>query len=160
MQVAFIGWFEMCDREDRKMGNALTAKQEGFCNLVAASGCSITDAYRSAYNTSKMKPASVHRNAKQLRDNTKITSRIQELRAPTIQKTNITLEHLIEELRQAIELAKLNKQPAAIVVAVREMGRLLDLYPAKKSAHVTTFDLVSRIRRGREILTNVIEIQP
>jgi hypothetical protein len=107
-----------------------------------------------------MKPASVHRNAKKLRDNTKITSRIQELRAPTIQKTNITLEHLIEELRQAIELAKLNKQPAAIVVAVREMGRLLDLYPAKKSAHVTTFDLVSRIRRGRDILTNVIEIQP
>ena len=43
----------------------LTPKQERFAQLVAG-GTNQSDAYRGAYNTSRMKPATVNREAKAL----------------------------------------------------------------------------------------------
>ena len=63
---------------------ALTAKQEAACQaFVLSSDNKVkgnkSGAYREAYNTSNMKPASVNRVAKALFDNVKITSRVEEL---------------------------------------------------------------------------------
>jgi phage terminase small subunit len=81
------------------MANKPTSKQEAFCVAVADPNISnATAAYRSAYDCSKMKPATVNRAAKQLMDNPKIATRITELRAPALENLNITLESVLGEL--------------------------------------------------------------
>ncbi len=61
-----------------KKGSGLTPKQQHFCRAVA-SGCTMSDAYREAYSTSRMKPATIHREATILMSNPMITTRIEGL---------------------------------------------------------------------------------
>jgi hypothetical protein len=58
--------------------NDLTPKQQHFCQAVV-SGCTMSDAYREAYNTANMKPATVNREAHALMTDPKITTRVQRL---------------------------------------------------------------------------------
>ncbi len=58
--------------------NDLTPKHIHFCRAVA-SGCTMSDAYREAYNTGNMKPATVNREAHTLMANPKITTRVERL---------------------------------------------------------------------------------
>lgn len=57
----------------------LTTKQEKFCITYVTEGCSLSDAYRAAYNCEKMKPESVNRKAAELMANGKVSARINEL---------------------------------------------------------------------------------
>jgi hypothetical protein len=61
-----------------KKGSGLTPKQQHFCRVVV-SGCTMSDAYREAYSASKMKPATIHREATKLVSNPLITTRIEGL---------------------------------------------------------------------------------
>ena len=61
-----------------KKGSGLTPKQQHFCRAIA-SGCTMSDAYREAYSTSRMKPATIHREATRLMSNPMITTRIEVL---------------------------------------------------------------------------------
>jgi len=54
----------------------LTAKQEAFC-LAILDGKGFSDAYRQAYDTQNMAPASIHREAFALATNPKIASRLE-----------------------------------------------------------------------------------
>ncbi len=61
-----------------RKGTALTPKQQHFCRAVA-SGCTMSDAYREAYSTSRMKPATINREAHALMADPKITARCEVL---------------------------------------------------------------------------------
>ena len=61
-----------------KKGSGLTPKQQHFCRAVA-SGCTMSDGYREAYSTGRMKPATIHREATRLMSNPMITTRIEVL---------------------------------------------------------------------------------
>lgn len=135
----------------------LTPKQEKFAMLVAE-GTGLSDAYRQAYDTSKMKPTTVNTKAKQLEQQDKITDRIAELRAPAIEKVGITVEYLQIELQRAMQLAHDEGQAGAAVSAIRELGKLTDLYPAeKKAVTVDVNNLASRIQQGRNRLAKPVE---
>ena len=58
--------------------NGLTEKQEAFC-MAVFEGAGFSDAYRAAYDTANMKPATVNRQAHELMLNSKITARMDEL---------------------------------------------------------------------------------
>ena len=58
--------------------DGLTAKQEAFAQEVAK-GTTLADAYRSAYNTEKMKPSSVWNNASQLMNRTQVAHRVESI---------------------------------------------------------------------------------
>jgi len=49
------------------MESNLTPKQEKFCNLYLETG-NASEAYRSSYSASRMKPETIHRRAKELLD--------------------------------------------------------------------------------------------
>lgn len=66
---------------DRK----LTPKQEAFCLAYMETG-NASEAYRMAYSAEKMKPETVSRSAKELMDNPKITTRLEELRGEAVSK--------------------------------------------------------------------------
>ena len=69
----------------------LTAKQESFA-LAIVNGKSQTDAYKEAYDTSNYKDNTIHVNASALVSNTKVSSRIAELRKDLVSKELWTRE--------------------------------------------------------------------
>lgn len=58
----------------------LTEKQERFAQAVALEGMTYSDAYRSAYDTSKMSDKTINEKASLLKGNDKVRARIKELR--------------------------------------------------------------------------------
>jgi phage terminase small subunit len=58
----------------------LTVKQERFCQYYIDTGIA-SEAYRMAYSTGNMKPATVNNNAYMLLKRSEITARVKELRA-------------------------------------------------------------------------------
>jgi phage terminase small subunit len=84
-------------RRDRETAKALTPKQEEFCRVYLETG-NASEAYRAAYSTSKMKPATVTRTAKALLENRKIAARIDVLRLKISKRHEITEDRIVQEL--------------------------------------------------------------
>lgn len=78
-------------------GSNLTLKQEAFCQAYIETG-NASEAYRRAYDASKMKEASVNRVAHDLLKNLKIASRLEELRLGIQQRHEVTVDKIIREL--------------------------------------------------------------
>ncbi len=58
----------------------LTPKQEKFCQQYILNGGNASNAYRSAYDAGRMKPATIWRKANELLNNGKVTARVEQLR--------------------------------------------------------------------------------
>jgi phage terminase small subunit len=131
----------------------LTPKQEKFCQTVA-SGTNQSDAYRLAYDAENMKPPTVHVNANKMMNDKKIATRIKELRQPVLDDVEVTLQGLLNKLDKAYEIAETTDQASGMVAAVRELGKLADLYPAEKrvNQNYDMNELQTRIQAGRERL--------
>lgn len=80
----------------------LTPKQEKFCQAFVLLGDK-SAAYRKAYSTARMKPASINVNASKLCNNTKIALRIKELKSELEKKNIYTLEASIKRDLKLIE---------------------------------------------------------
>jgi len=61
-----------------------TIKREKFCLAVLKHG-NASQAYREAYNTEKMKPASMHRVSQELMAHPTVMARLAELRAGVVE---------------------------------------------------------------------------
>lgn len=72
--------------------NALTLKQEKFCQYYVDIDGNASEAYRMAYDCSKMKQESVWRNAHALMQNIKVTSRIKEIREKRARDSEVKRE--------------------------------------------------------------------
>jgi phage terminase small subunit len=77
----------------------LTAKQEAFAQAVA-DGMTQADAYRKAYDAGRMKAESIQVNACNLMKNTKVSSRVAELRAKVAEKHIWTREKSVRVLSE------------------------------------------------------------
>ena len=118
----------------------LTVKQENFCTAYIEIG-NASEAYRRSYNAGNMKPETINREAKELLDTPKITTRVDELRAAHAERHNITVDSLTIEYEAARILAKENKQPAAMVSATTGKARLHGLI-IDKQEHTGTVSLL------------------
>jgi len=98
----------------------LTSKQENFCHAFIELG-NASDAYRAAYDAEEMLPNTVNRKAHDLINNGKIAARIEELRAPVVERVRITLESHLDELERLKEIALQKDNINAALTA--EMGR-------------------------------------
>ena len=108
-------------------GLNLTPKQEKFCQLYIELG-NASEAYRQAYNASKMKPETIKRKAKELLENGTITATyIAELRLEHKERHNINVDDLIAELEEARQIAKdpAKPQPSAMVSATMGKAKIL-----------------------------------
>lgn len=108
----------------------LTGKQEAFCIAYIETG-NASEAYRQAYNAGKMKPETINRTAKELVDNPKIAARLQELRAPAVEKAQITLEQHLADLRRLRDLAEASEKYGPAVTAEMARGKAAGLYVDK-----------------------------
>lgn len=81
--------------------NNLTIKQEAFCQAYVKSGDK-SEAYRSAYNCSRLKDKSIHELSSKLSKNVKVASRLKELQDKISdiadKQFNITHEEILNHL--------------------------------------------------------------
>jgi len=113
------------------MTSELTMKQNKAAMKYVECGDK-SEAYRYAYNTENMKPASVNRKAKDLFDNVKIRARVEELQLKHRERHNVTVDRLTEELDVAYNLAIKNKNPSAAVAATMGKAKLHGLLIEKR----------------------------
>lgn len=79
----------------------LTPKQEKFCQEYIQSG-NASEAYRKAYDASKMKPETITKRASELLANGDITGRVQELNAEIKSKAIASAEEVQEWLTKLL----------------------------------------------------------
>lgn len=104
----------------------LTPKQEAFCLAYIETG-NASEAYRQAYNAEAMKAETVHRKAKELMDNGKITARIEALQAEHAARHKLTVDDLLAELEEARQMAREKENPNAMTQATMGKAKLLGL---------------------------------
>jgi phage terminase small subunit len=109
---------------------SLTPKQEAFCLAYIETG-NASEAYRRAYDASRMKPETINRAAKKCLDNGKIGTRLQELRQPAIDAARVTLDSHLKRLARLSELAEAEGKFSAAVTAEIARGKAAGLYTEK-----------------------------
>lgn len=131
------------------MSLILTPKQEAFCLAYLETG-NASEAYRRAYET-KAKPESVNRTAKELLDNPKITSRLEELRAPVRERAQLTLEQHLADLKRLRDLAEASEKYGPAVTAEMARGKASGLYVENVNVNVN-IGIGSRLDKAKQIL--------
>ena len=111
------------------MPKGLTPKQERFI-IAYWQGSTAADAYRQAYDAGNMLPASIHRNAHALLNNTKVTSRLTELKNSVAVKSAMTAAEYADWQRnlaaEAREAGDLTVASQAMERAAKAWGLLID----------------------------------
>lgn len=102
----------------------LTPKQENFCLAYLETG-NASEAYRRAYNASKMSEQVLYNEAAKLLNNRKISVRLEELRKPIMERHAITVDDLLAELEEARQLAIGTESAAPAVAATMGKAKLL-----------------------------------
>ena len=115
-------------REIKRAKTDLTLRQQQFCNEYVSNGGNATAAYKAAYNSSNMLPATINRKAKTLMDTGKIRARIDQLTAPAAKKAALTVESHIEELSRLKEAAETAGHFTAAIRAEELRGKAVGFY--------------------------------
>ncbi len=115
------------------MANRLTIKQENFCLAYVETG-NASEAYRRAYDTEDMLPATVNRHAHGMLENDKVAARINELRSTVMERHKITVDDLLKELDEAREMGRTTGKAAPMVAATMGKAKLLGLDKALEEA--------------------------
>jgi hypothetical protein len=113
-----------------KGATKLTAKQETLCQLIALQGHDQSEAYRQAYDVSlDTLPATVWSEASRLVANPKVAARIEELREAYQERTMVSAEEVIQELKQVgMATVTSDVRPSDKVAALDKMAKILGLY--------------------------------
>lgn len=113
----------------------LTAKQEQFAQAVAG-GMTQADAYRSAYDASKMKGNSIHVNASKMQANAKVALRVAELRAAVADKALWTRLDSVTELADIARGGE--SKPAEKIAAIKELNLMHGFNEPTKLDHTSS----------------------
>lgn len=84
------------------MAKGLTIKQEKFCNKYLECG-NASEAYRFAYDCSKMGDETINESASRLLKDRKVTARVKELQTELQRASDISKERVLEELGAILE---------------------------------------------------------
>ena len=137
-------------------GHGLTAKQEAFCQAYVhgASKGNARAAYREAYDTDKMKSASIRAEACRLLDNLNITQRIDQLNADIVQQQRLQGVSLRQRVTDGLLTeAQMAESPAARVRAWELIGKLqgVDAFGADKletTQKITTKEAETELQKA------------
>ena len=118
----------------------LTPKQEKFVQALI-SGMSQYEAYKEAYNATRMKDATIYNNAYKLMQNNEISTRYNELLEEHKNKALYTREEAVNDLIWIKEKSKEDilkngirqANSTTYINSIKELSTLNDLYPDKKN---------------------------
>jgi len=118
----------------------VTPKQEGFSHSFIANGGNATQAYKDNYACSRMKLATINRNAHALLQNNKVATRIQHLREQAQKAAAVTIERVVAEYaklafsdmgtyvkynKNGVTLIASDDLPQGAMVAIQEVSETL-----------------------------------
>ena len=112
----------------------LTDKHEKFAQAVALEGMSLSDAYRSAYDTARMKDKTVNEKACVLAKQDNITARIDELRASVVSPKIMSAQERMEWLTELIGNANVGTTDRLRAIDI--MNKMQGEYVQKVEANV------------------------
>ena len=112
----------------------LTAKQEKFVQNIIK-GMTQADAYRDAYDTKRMTDKSIHEAASKLVNNTKVATRLEELRSTLANENIMTAKQRLEWLTSIVRDDATNID--ARLRAADIMNKMQGEYVQKVEAEVT-----------------------
>lgn len=112
----------------------LTAKQEQFVKNII-DGMNQADAYRSAYDTSRMTDKTVHEKASRLMADDKVRARVQELRDQMMTPSIMTAQERLEWLTELITSEE--SCTSDKLKAIDIMNKMQGEYVQKVQAEVT-----------------------
>ncbi|QPB42213.1 terminase small subunit [Rodentibacter haemolyticus] len=95
----------------------LTPKQEKFCQLYIELG-NASEAYRQAYDCSKMTTKTINEEAVKLLNNPKITPRVEELQNEHKQRHNLTVDQVISDLIEYRDIC-MGRKPLKLTTVVK-----------------------------------------
>ena len=128
----------------------LTPKQRHFCR--AAVSCSnMSDAYREAYNTANMKPATINREAHTLMSDPKIAARVesvQRVKDCVVLASNLSdRERVLAMLREFMETAQ--PSDSAKIRACELLGKSIGLlkHVVETKIHRSTEEILADINQ-------------
>lgn len=101
----------------------LTAKQEKFAQFIA-DGMTQTDAYKAAYDASRMNGHTIRKRASEMAARGDIAGTIAGLRQKMAEKLLWTREKSVEALIGAQNMAKELGQPQAVTGAIKELNAM------------------------------------
>lgn len=101
---------------------SLTPKQEAFCLAYIETG-NASEAYRRSYNAGEMKPETVKKRASELLARGDVAGTIAQLKAPAVEKAQITLETHLKRLADLSEAAEQEGQFSAAISAEIARGK-------------------------------------
>lgn len=153
----------MKGKKARKIGirgeSGLTIKQEKFAAAYIETG-NASEAYRRAYDTSRMKTETVNRKAFDVLNDGKVTARITWLREGAAKRSRESVDDILTELEDARKLAMTStKSVSAAVSASHVKAKMLGYISQKVDANVNvnntapnplTAFLDTKIAQGKE----------
>lgn len=86
------------------MNNRLTEKQERFCNYYLDCDGNASEAYRMAYDASKMQPETIWSNASRMLASNKVAARIDELRSERAEASKVNREKVEKILMDIVTM--------------------------------------------------------
>ena len=110
----------------------LTDKQETACQALIENGGNQSEAYRTAFNADNMAPETIWKEACLLFKNPKVAVRVLELQAEHRERHNVTVDTITKELDENREVAKSEKQSAAMTAATMGKAKIHGLVTDKK----------------------------
>lgn len=119
------------------MNPSLTQKQENFCMAYIETG-NASEAYRQAYEVSRMKPNSIHVKASELLVNGNVTVRVKQLQTEHKMRHDVTVDSLCNELEEARNAAMEVGQNGAAIQAVMGKAKLHGLGIEKRETKINT----------------------
>lgn len=121
--------------------SALSTRQAKFVDEYLIDGNGTQAAKRAGYGAAGARVA-----AYRLLSNVAISSLIETRRQADATRLSITRENVLQRLLDAFDVARENREPAAMVAAARELGRMMGYYaPTRVEASV---DLGATAMRG------------
>lgn len=113
------------------MKRKLTIKQESFCQAYIETG-NASEAYRRSYNAKNMKPDTVTEAASRLVSDSKVSARLDVLKAAHRKRHEVTVDSLTNEYEEARLAGMTNGQVSAAVSATTGKAKLHGLMVEKR----------------------------
>jgi hypothetical protein len=133
----------------------LTGKQLLFAQEVAK-GSTLSDAYRTAYDSEKMSSKTINEKASLLMANDKIRTRVEELRQQSLEHVKYDIEEHYKELEQVRKLALIptgewgNIQLNPAIKAIELKGKLKGMYAKETDVEVQSGGITVKIMIGEK----------
>ncbi len=110
----------------------LTDKMEGACQAYIENGGNKSEAYRTAYNAENMADETIWVKACELFKQDKVAVRVLELQEAHRERHNVTVDTITRELDENRDVAKEEKQSAAMTAATMGKAKIHGLVTDKK----------------------------